>query len=131
VVGPLKLPVSQVSTYLHTLTCHRFPPNKVQASGAAFRESPRSPPHSKPSKPSSNPSDFLPWWGTPPYSCSCPSLACPPNLPTSGLIGAESWRTQPICLGSWAVWAHPSHPPPCWCASHRRWLDLCPLRTAL
>lgn len=49
-------------------------------------------------------SDFLPWWGN--DSCSYPGLASLSESANECLIGAESWRTQPICLGIWAICAH-------------------------
>jgi hypothetical protein len=37
--------------------------------------------------------------------CSYPGLASPPSLLNESLIGAECWRNQPVCLGTWAAWA--------------------------
>lgn len=90
----------QPGEHLHSLTCHCFPPNKVQSSGAAFREPPRTPRIPSPRQ------TFCLSARVGHGSCSYPGLACPQNLAVSALIGAESWRTQPICLGIWAIWAH-------------------------
>lgn len=67
----------QPGEHLHLLTCHCFPPNKVQSSGAAFREPPRTPRIPSP-PPLVKLSALLPGWG-------------PTAVPIPG------WRALRIC----------------------------------
>lgn len=84
----------QPGEHLHTLTCHCFPPNKVQSSGAAFREPPRIPRIPSPRQ------TFCPSARVGHDSCSYPGLACPQNLPVSASSGQNLGEPNPSVSAS-------------------------------
>lgn len=97
-VGPAEI-TCQPGEHLHSLTCHCFPPNKVQSSAAAFREPPRIPRIPSPRQ------SFWPFCQGGARQLFLSRAGVPSESASECLIGAESWRTQPICLGIWAIWA--------------------------